>query len=86
MLKITQATKNLGDKAKVLIQQGIEKSGPKIEFNLIYPRIFWMAYPTNEKSKNLSNVINTQFKKNNYFIWNVSEHKYETALFENQVF
>jgi hypothetical protein len=51
----------------------------------IYPRVFWMTFPTKDKIKDLSNCLNTQFKKNNYYIWNLSEHTYDPTCFHNQV-
>ena len=50
----------------------------------MYPRIFWMAFPSKEKIKPLSQFLNSQFKKN-YYIWNISEHTYDSSIFNGQV-
>ena len=69
----------------MIIQQG-KKSEPKQESDLVflYPRIFWMTFPSKDKTKALSQFLNTQFKTN-YYIWNVSEHTYDTSIFNGQV-
>ena len=50
----------------------------------MYPRIFWMTFPSKGKIKALSQFLNSQFKIN-YYIWNISEHTYDTSIFNNQV-
>jgi len=55
------------------------------DFIFIYPKIFWMTFPTKQKIKGLSQTLNLQFKKNNYYIWNVGEQRYDTSYFHNQV-
>jgi len=44
-----------------------------------------MVYPTKEKIQEISDSLNTQFNKNHYFIWNLSEYKYNAKFFRDQV-
>ena len=44
-----------------------------------------MTFPSKEKINELSEALNSQFRKNSYFIWNLSEYTYNTKVFNNQV-
>lgn len=54
------------------------------EFIEIHPRIFTMPFPVLDKIESHARYLN-QIYGSNYFIWNVSEHLYDIALFNNQV-
>ncbi len=58
--------------------------GPSDDIIEITPRVYWMTYPSSEKIHDLSNKLYNQFK-NNYYVWNLSEHTYNTEFFNNQV-
>jgi hypothetical protein len=76
--------KNLGKNVK----QALSGTDPKDDISdliFIYPRVFWMTFPSKEKIKDLAACLNDQFKKSGYYIWNLSEHTYDTNYFNNQV-
>jgi len=83
-----QLFKSITDPFKGIVNALLPREEPKNElsdFIFIYPRIFWMVYPTKEKIQEISDSLNTQFNKNHYFIWNLSEYKYNTKFFRDQV-
>lgn len=83
-----QLFKSITDPFKGIVNALLPREEPKNElsdFIFIYPRIFWMVYPTKEKIQEISDSLNTQFNKNHYFIWNLSEYKYNAKFFRDQV-
>lgn len=92
--------KEIKEKGKVAIQKIEEKIHQKIgdkpsiasvhspsfepEVIHVMDRIYWMNFPSNEKINALSKYLNTTFAKQ-YYIWNVSEHKYDVVPFNEQV-
>ncbi len=50
----------------------------------IYPRVIWMPFPAQENIEIIGDFLNTNFA-NNYFVWNISEHSYDTSIFNDQV-
>jgi len=81
---LTNPFKSLANSAKtLLLHDDSKETSPDLIF--IYPRIFWMTYPSKEKIEELSKTLETRFPKGSYYIWNVSEHKYDTSYFNNQV-
>ena len=41
-----------------------------------------MNYPNKEKIKDIAKYLNEKYRVN-YYIWNVSEHPYDTRYFNN---
>jgi hypothetical protein len=50
----------------------------------ITDRIIVIPFPAKEKIKDLAKYFNTKYA-HNYLIYNLSEHKYDTSPFKNQV-
>lgn len=44
-----------------------------------------MAYPTKDNIEVLVNTLN-DLSKGRFYIWNISEFKYDTSIFNNNVF
>ena len=76
---------SFANSAKSILTSSDDPNNHISDLVFVYPRIFWMTYPSPEKIKGLSNTLNAQFKNNNYYVWNVGEQKYDTSLFNNQV-
>lgn len=68
--------------AETFKTEGYLKDGN--DFVFICPRVYWMAFPTESKIKELSSFLNATFG-GNYYIWNLSENTYDTDMFRNQV-
>ncbi|EAS06714.2 PTEN tumor-suppressor protein C2 domain protein (macronuclear) [Tetrahymena thermophila SB210] len=96
---LKKAINQVQQELKVIQQKGkqtIEKIEQKIQEKVdskhqyekdviqIIDRIYWMNFPTQDKIVGLSKYLNERFKQQ-YYIWNVSEHKYEVFPFNEQV-
>jgi len=82
---LTNPLVSLANNAKTMLNYKEESKNRISDFIFIYPRIFWMTFPTKEKIKELGECLNLQFRKNYYYIWNVGEQRYDTSVFNNQV-
>ena len=51
----------------------------------IYSRLYWMPFPSTQTINALSFSIKSICGKSNYYIWNLSEHLYDTSQFNSQV-
>lgn len=49
----------------------------------ITPRVYYIPFPTENKINVMSSFLNKTFGAN-YYIWNISEHKYDISKFNNQ--
>ncbi|KRX04032.1 C2 domain [Pseudocohnilembus persalinus] len=80
--KSKQAFKDIEQK----IDQNLHKNKINLDKQLIQvtERVYWMPYPSNEQIIPLSKALNEKYGEN-YFIWNVSEHKYQGFPFNNQI-
>jgi len=50
----------------------------------IADRIYWMNFPSPDTIVKISKLLKEKFH-DSYYIWNISEHKYEVILFNEQV-
>lgn len=51
----------------------------------IYPRIYWMEFPTKEKIEHIADTIKAFSDNNTFLVWNLSQSKYDTSFFSSQV-
>ncbi len=84
--KFSSQINSIATNAKSILIPGEEKKKVISDFIFIAPKIFWMTYPSKEKIKCLSDTLNLQFTNNKYYIWNISEERYDTSFFNNQVY
>ena len=68
------------DKKKDLYQE----SDFWAEFTEIIPRVYYIPFPVDQKIQVMSSFLNRTFGAN-YYIWNISEHRYDVSIFNNQV-
>ncbi len=56
----------------------------KKEITEVRERIFLMSFPSEDKIKELGEWLNKTYS-DKYLVYNLSEHKYDTSHFQNQV-
>jgi len=51
----------------------------------IYPKIYWMEFPSKEKIAHIADTIKAFSDQNSFLVWNLSQTKYDTSFFSSQV-
>lgn len=61
-----------------------EGEGQERDVILIDERLYWITFPTKENSEKIVRTL-SEISNGKFYVWNLSEHTYDTTLFKNNV-